>query len=41
MKNEAQINMIRKQAKVRIATAEAKGIEQTTARITLNCKRKF
>ena len=40
-KNKAYINVIRKQAKIRITTAKAKGMEQTTARITSNCKRKF
>ena len=37
--NEAPINVIRKLVKVRIETAKEKDMEQTAARITLNCKR--
>ena len=39
--NKAHIKVIRKLAKVRIATVKEKGMEQKTARITLNCKRNF
>ena len=39
--HEAQRNVIRKLAILRIGTAKAKGIEQNTARVALTCKRKF
>ena len=39
--NEVQINVTRILVKVRIATAKEKGMDQTTARIILNCKRNF
>jgi hypothetical protein len=39
--NEAQINLIRKLVKVRIANAKEKGMEETTARITSNCQQNF
>ena len=39
--NDAQTNVFRKQAKVKIARAKAKHIVQTTAKITFNSKQKF
>jgi len=39
--NDAQTNVFRKQAKVKIARAKAKHMVQTTAKITFNSKQKF
>ena len=39
--NEAQINVLRKLVKVRIATVKEKCMEQTAPKITLNYKQNF